>query len=51
MGLDLDLDPCDLGIVLLKIDKKVSVKHANIDHRVHLDLRDGRLVSGGFEFC
>ena len=48
----LELDPCDLGIALLKINKavKVSVKHANID-RVRLDLRDGRLVSGRFEFC
>ena len=46
----LDLDPRDLGIALLKINKKVFVKHANID-RVRLDLRDGQLVSGGFEFC
>ena len=28
----------------------MSVKHGNID-RVRLDLRDGRLVSDGFEFC
>ena len=30
--------------------QRVSVKHANID-RVRLDLLDGRLVTGGFEFC
>ena len=34
----------------VKINKKVSVKHAHID-RVRLDLRHGRLVSGGIEFC
>ena len=51
----LDLDPCDVGIALLKINKAVKgieyrpVKHANIDRVV--DLRDGRLVPGGFKCC